>query len=146
MHELYETDAGLWTFHQRLAVMGAEIGMRMTVVRLSDGALLVHSPIRLTRDLEQVLASLGRVEHVLAPNLAPSTLSSPPNPREVDAVAVALVAGMRGGEQAILHHHELVLEVRALVAVREHRERWLRGPVRTDRDQLVSARVRAVAV
>ena len=69
MQELYETDAGLWTFHQSLSVMGAEIGTRMTVVRLSDGALLVHSPIRLTRDLERALASLGRVEHVLAPNL-----------------------------------------------------------------------------
>jgi glyoxylase-like metal-dependent hydrolase (beta-lactamase superfamily II) len=69
MQELDDTDSGLWTFHQRLSVMGAEIGTRMTVVRLSDGALLVHSPIRLTRELEQKLASLGRVEHVLAPNL-----------------------------------------------------------------------------
>jgi hypothetical protein len=69
MQEIDDTDRGLWTFHQRLSVMGAEIGTRMTVVRLSDGGLLVHSPIRLTRELEQRLASLGRVEHVLAPNL-----------------------------------------------------------------------------
>lgn len=69
MQELDDTERGLWTFHQRLSVMGAEIGTRMTVVRLSDGALLVHSPILLTRELEQKLASLGRVEHVLAPNL-----------------------------------------------------------------------------
>lgn len=66
--ELDDTDSGLWTFHQRLSVMGAEIGTRMTVVRLSDGGLLVHSPIRLTHELEQKLTSLGRVEHVLAPN------------------------------------------------------------------------------
>ena len=69
MQELDDTDRGLWTFHQQLSVMGAEIGTRMTVVRLSDGALLVHSPIHLTRELEQKLTSLGRVEHVLAPNL-----------------------------------------------------------------------------
>jgi glyoxylase-like metal-dependent hydrolase (beta-lactamase superfamily II) len=69
MQELDDTDSGLWTFHQRLSVMGVEIGTRMTVVRLSDGGLLVHSPIRLTPELEQKLASLGRVEHVLAPNL-----------------------------------------------------------------------------
>jgi glyoxylase-like metal-dependent hydrolase (beta-lactamase superfamily II) len=67
--ELDDDENGLWTFHQQLSVMGAEIGTRMTVVRLRDGGLLVHSPIRLTPELEQELASLGRVEHVLAPNL-----------------------------------------------------------------------------
>jgi glyoxylase-like metal-dependent hydrolase (beta-lactamase superfamily II) len=69
MQEIDDSDSGLWTFHQQLSVMGVEIGTRMTVVRLSDGSLLVHSPIRLTPALEQKLASLGRVEHVLAPNL-----------------------------------------------------------------------------
>jgi len=69
MQETDDADSGLWTFHQQLSVMGVEIGTRMTVVRLSDGSLLVHSPIRLTAELEQTLASLGRVEHVLAPNL-----------------------------------------------------------------------------
>lgn len=69
MQELSDADTGLWTFHQRLSVLGAEIGTRMTVVRLRDGGLLVHSPIRLTPELEQTLASLGQVEHVLAPNL-----------------------------------------------------------------------------
>ncbi|HKP57211.1 MAG TPA: DUF4336 domain-containing protein [Polyangiales bacterium] len=69
MQEIDDSDSGLWTFHQQRSVMGVEIGTRMTVVRLSDGTLLVHSPIRLTPTLEQKLASLGRVEHVLAPNL-----------------------------------------------------------------------------
>jgi glyoxylase-like metal-dependent hydrolase (beta-lactamase superfamily II) len=69
MQEIDDSDSGLWTFHQRLSVMGVEIGTRMTVIRLSDGSLLVHSPIRLTPELEEKLASLGRVEHVLAPNL-----------------------------------------------------------------------------
>jgi hypothetical protein len=69
MRELDAADDGLWTFHQELSVLGAEIGTRMTVVRLEGGGLLVHSPIRLTPALEQRLASLGEVEHVLAPNL-----------------------------------------------------------------------------
>jgi glyoxylase-like metal-dependent hydrolase (beta-lactamase superfamily II) len=69
VQELDDRDAGIWTFHQRLSVLGAEIGTRMTVVRLRDGGLLVHSPIRLTHEIEQKLASLGRVAHVLAPNL-----------------------------------------------------------------------------
>src|SRR4051794_3156958 len=69
MRELDEPDQGLWTFHQSLSVLGAEIGTRMTIVRLEDRSLLVHSPIRLTADLERRIASLGDVQHVLAPNL-----------------------------------------------------------------------------
>jgi uncharacterized protein DUF4336 len=69
MRELDEPEHGLWTFHQSLSVLGAEIGCRMTVVRLGDGALLVHSPIRLTSALKHRLAQLGTVGHVLAPNL-----------------------------------------------------------------------------
>lgn len=68
MQEVDEPEQGLWTFHQPLSVLGAEIGTRMTVIRLNDGGLLVHSPIRLTADLERRLASLGEVKHVLAPN------------------------------------------------------------------------------
>jgi hypothetical protein len=41
----------------------------MTVVRLANGDLLVHSPIRLTADLGEKLDRLGPVRHVLAPNL-----------------------------------------------------------------------------
>ncbi len=63
-----EPDHGLWTFHQPLPLPGAELGTRMTVVRLEGGGLLVHSPIRLTPELDRKLASLGDVRHVLVPN------------------------------------------------------------------------------
>ena len=69
MEELHEADNGLWTFHQPLSVFGAEIGSRMTVVRLGDGSLLIHSPIALTPVLRQRLDAIGPVRHVLAPNL-----------------------------------------------------------------------------
>ena len=69
MNELDDAERGLWTFHQPLSVMGAEIGTRMTVVRLSDDGLLVHSPIRWTEALGARLEALGVVRHVLAPNL-----------------------------------------------------------------------------
>jgi len=59
MTELDEPSEGLWTFSQRLTVMGAEIGARMTVVRLEDGGLLVHSPIRWTAELGRRLDALG---------------------------------------------------------------------------------------
>jgi Domain of unknown function (DUF4336) len=67
-HELDEPQHGLWTFHQRLSVLGAEIGTRMTVVRLRTGELLLHSPIRLTPTIARKLDALGPVGHVLAPN------------------------------------------------------------------------------
>lgn len=68
VRELDEPEHGLWTFHQPLSVLGAEIGTRMTVVRLRSGELLVHSPIRMTTEIAQKLDQLGRVGHVLAPN------------------------------------------------------------------------------
>ena len=42
---------------------------KMTVVRLQDGGLLVHSPIRLTAELRQELKTLGELRYVMVPNL-----------------------------------------------------------------------------
>jgi hypothetical protein len=69
MLELDEPDQGLWTFHQRLSVLGAQIGCRMTVLRLGNDDLLLHSPIQLTPEIRARLDRLGPVRHVLAPNL-----------------------------------------------------------------------------
>jgi hypothetical protein len=41
---------------------------RMTVVRLSDGELFLHSPISFDRDLAQKLRELGTVRHLVSPN------------------------------------------------------------------------------
>ncbi|HKJ76297.1 MAG TPA: DUF4336 domain-containing protein [Gammaproteobacteria bacterium] len=41
---------------------------RMTVVRLPDGALFVHSPERLDDTLRRELAALGEVRHLVSPN------------------------------------------------------------------------------
>ncbi|WP_417836152.1 DUF4336 domain-containing protein [Thalassospira tepidiphila] len=41
---------------------------RMTVVRLSDGKLFVHSPIRLTDELKAAVDALGEVAYLIAPN------------------------------------------------------------------------------
>jgi hypothetical protein len=68
MDELDDAAAGLWTFHQPLRVLGAEIGCRMTAIRLGNGDLLLHSPIALTDALRRRLDGLGPVRHVLAPN------------------------------------------------------------------------------
>jgi hypothetical protein len=41
---------------------------RMTVVRLSDGALFLHSPIKYDRKLANELQGLGTIRHLVSPN------------------------------------------------------------------------------
>lgn len=41
---------------------------RMTIIRLRDGGLFIHSPTELTDALRAEVAGLGRVRHIVAPN------------------------------------------------------------------------------
>jgi hypothetical protein len=59
--------SNLWVAEAPLTMGGFEIGARMTVVRLPDGGLWLHSPIGLTPELRQALDHLGPVAHVLSP-------------------------------------------------------------------------------
>lgn len=47
---------------------GTPFTTRMTIVRLENGDLFCHSPIRLTDQLKQQLAALGVVKHLVSPN------------------------------------------------------------------------------
>ena len=51
-------------------VLGLTFPIRMTVLRLADGGLWLHSPTRHTPALEAALAPLGPVRHLVAPNTA----------------------------------------------------------------------------
>jgi Domain of unknown function (DUF4336) len=51
-------------------VLGLELPVRMTVVRLAGGFLWLHSPTRMTEDLKLALDRLGPVRHLVAPNVA----------------------------------------------------------------------------
>ncbi|MCY1019527.1 DUF4336 domain-containing protein [Pyxidicoccus sp. MSG2] len=48
---------------------GLEVGGRMTVVRLPDGGLWVHSPVRFTPEVRAWVDALGPVRFLVAPNL-----------------------------------------------------------------------------
>lgn len=61
-------DENLWVAEQPLKFMGLEVGTRMTIVRLADGALWVHSPLRLTQELRKAVEALGPVRFLVAPN------------------------------------------------------------------------------
>jgi hypothetical protein len=60
---------GIWIADQPHAFLGLRLGTRMTVVKLSSGDVLVHSPIRLTPSLREAIDAIGPVKHVVAPNL-----------------------------------------------------------------------------
>jgi hypothetical protein len=49
--------------------LGMQLTATMTVLRLSDGTLLLHSPLALTRKRRAAIEALGPVAHLYAPNL-----------------------------------------------------------------------------
>jgi len=59
----------LWVKARRLRFAGVETGTRMTVVRLADGGLFVHSPIPLSERTRAAVEALGPVKAVVAPSL-----------------------------------------------------------------------------
>ncbi|MSU22738.1 MAG: DUF4336 domain-containing protein [Opitutus sp.] len=63
----------LWELDAPLTVLGMALGHRMTVARLSDHSLWIHSPVAYTPELGAKLAALGPVAHVLAPNCVHDT-------------------------------------------------------------------------
>jgi hypothetical protein len=66
---------GLWVVDGRpLHIFGLSLPVRMTVVRLADGSLLLHSPVQHSDALAASLAALGPVRHLLAPNIAHWTM------------------------------------------------------------------------
>jgi hypothetical protein len=58
----------LWDYDAPLRVLGMALGHRMTVARLRDGSLWVHSPVAYSPELGVALAALGPIAHVIAPN------------------------------------------------------------------------------
>jgi hypothetical protein len=61
-------EGALWTCWRPLRFYGIEMGTRMTVCKLSDGTLFVHSPIAPDAVVVAGLRALGPVAHVVAPN------------------------------------------------------------------------------
>jgi hypothetical protein len=65
---LIELAENIWIVERRQRFYGLEVGTRMTVIRLADGSLLLHSPVRLTSELRRELDAVGRVRFTVAPN------------------------------------------------------------------------------
>lgn len=66
---LERVDDDLWTVSQRQALGGGlQMGARMTVIRLPDGGLWLHSPTPIEDAVAAAIDALGPVRHLVAPN------------------------------------------------------------------------------
>ena len=52
----------------KLPFIRAEVGTRMTCIRLTSGRLMLHSPVNLDATVRQFLDALGEVQTIVAPN------------------------------------------------------------------------------
>jgi hypothetical protein len=61
----------VWIFDDApIAPLGIPVPIRMTVLRLSNGNILLHSPTRYTRATHDEIERLGAIRYLLAPNVA----------------------------------------------------------------------------
>ncbi len=59
----------LWTETAPHTMIGVQFGARMTVVRLPDGRVWIHSPLALTDARKAEVAAIGPIGAIVAPNL-----------------------------------------------------------------------------
>ena len=57
----------IWIAEYPIRYAGCRFNSRMTIVRLQDGRLWVHSPGPITADTRAEIAALGTVAYLIAP-------------------------------------------------------------------------------
>ncbi len=61
-------DDNIWVIESDFKFMGADFGNRMTIIRLKDGSLLLHSPIKVKESYISQIKELGSVSYLITPN------------------------------------------------------------------------------
>ena len=74
LDRLHKVSNGLWTMRRLINTPDEqgnpmELTSRMTIMRLTNGALFLHSPVALDTDLQAELQRLGTVAFIVAPSL-----------------------------------------------------------------------------
>ncbi len=67
--ELAQFAEGIWVGTAPARILGMPLTTTMTVLRLGDGNLLLHSPTAMTPERRAAVEALGHVAHLYAPNL-----------------------------------------------------------------------------
>lgn len=66
---LHKVGQGIWTLDgDRISFLTFPYELRMTIVRLTDGSLFLHSPVQPTRERHALISSLGPVSGIVSPN------------------------------------------------------------------------------
>jgi hypothetical protein len=60
---------GIWLSTAPVRFLGMRLTATMTVLRLPDESLLLHSPVAMTPERRAAVEALGRVAHLYSPNL-----------------------------------------------------------------------------
>ena len=68
MQTLEAVAPDVWVARRPLPIAVGDVGARMTVLRLADGTLMLHSPVKLDAELQRALALLGSVRWVIGPS------------------------------------------------------------------------------
>ena len=66
--KLLQISEDIWQTESKLNWYFLTFGIRMVVVRLQCGGLWLHSPVEIDDNLLNEINSLGKVEHIVAPN------------------------------------------------------------------------------
>jgi hypothetical protein len=66
--QLIQVGPGVWTIQREFTNADGPGGSRMTVMALSSGGLVIHSPVLLDVALGEEVMGLGRVMAIIAPN------------------------------------------------------------------------------
>ncbi|NOK11686.1 DUF4336 domain-containing protein [Corallococcus exercitus] len=96
----------VFVFEAPFSLFGVPVGGRMTVLRLPDGGLWVHSPVAFTPERRAAVEALGPVRFLVAPNLfhhlhLPDWAAAFPDAR------VVVPAGLRAKQPALRIDQEL---------------------------------------
>jgi pimeloyl-ACP methyl ester carboxylesterase len=59
---------GVWLDEAPVRFLGMRLHATMTVIRLTDGSLLLHSPVAMTAERRAAVEALGPVAHLYSPN------------------------------------------------------------------------------
>ncbi|MDC0675397.1 DUF4336 domain-containing protein [Nannocystis radixulma] len=77
--------ADLWEAEEHVH-WGLHVRRRMTIARLADGGLWLHSPLAIDDELAAAIDALGPVEHIVAPNRFHHLFAGPAKARYPRAV------------------------------------------------------------
>ncbi len=69
MSHLESVTDNIWAAAAPQTFAGLHVGTRMTVLRLSGGGIMLHSPIPMDLELVGEINALGPVRHIICPNL-----------------------------------------------------------------------------